>query len=138
MKKYRDLYNKQQNMIAAGLVAINLLILQAFIPLDHIDLAIMISIITFAISIPMLVFGALINEIFNTLEQLPVSKGYRFIWNIGLIASVVGIIAAFSHMLFIAGIIIFISGFIGFVVFAGYDAKAKRKLAEESKNTSIF
>lgn len=128
-------------MIAGGLVAFSLIMIQAFISLGQPDTPTLISIIAFAIAIPMLVFSFLLNELFHITTKLEVTRGYRFIWSLGIFSSIVGIVAAFWHISWYAGLAMIISGFIGSIVFISNDVQVKNYLArqhqEESRETTI-
>jgi hypothetical protein len=84
---------------AAGLVGAGLVIIQAFIPLGMIDIPVSISILAFAVSIPLL--GADLLAV-TVSRKYSTSKITHILFWPGVISAGVGITAAFWHASWIA------------------------------------
>ena len=136
MNRYKDFFDETQSMISAGLIAFSLIIIQAFISIDKFDIFTFISVIAFAVAIPMLVFNFLLNKLFSVSKNLELTKGYRFVWFTALFSSLIGIITAFWHMSPFAGGAIIISGLIGLVIFINNDVRVKNHLIREDQMNS--
>jgi hypothetical protein len=99
--------NKQdyENLLAIGLISAGFVIIQAFIPLGMIDVPVSISILAFALSIPLLGTYTL------AVATLRKYSGSKIPFWLGVIGAGVGITAAFWHASWIAGVT-FIAGVI--------------------------
>ncbi|HZO72750.1 MAG TPA: hypothetical protein VFB60_11150 [Ktedonobacteraceae bacterium] len=133
MDRYKEFFNKTQSMVSAGFIAFSLVVIQAFISIGKLELPALISVIAFAIAIPMLVFTYLLNELFSLSKDLTVTKGYRFVWLMALLSSIIGIIATFWSMSPFAGWAVLISGIIGLAVFINNDVRVKGHLIREEQ-----
>lgn len=101
-------------LLRAGLIAISLIILQVWISVGIHDPASLVSLITFAVSLPILVFDLLLTH------MLPARRFHKEVFKslnivksiIGLIFACIGIAAAMWHASWIAGVtFLFISLF---------------------------
>lgn len=88
-------------LLAGGLAGIGLVIIQAFIPLGMIDVPVSISILAFALSIPLL--GAYTLSV-TTLSKYSERKVANILFWPGVIGAGVGITTAFWHASWIAGV----------------------------------
>jgi hypothetical protein len=95
-----------EKLATVGLVGAGLVIIQAFIPLGMIDMPVSISILAFAVSIPLL--GTNILAV-TVSRKYSASKITHILFWLGVIGAGVGITAAFWHASWIAGVM-FIAG----------------------------
>jgi hypothetical protein len=130
-------FSKHQDRFRdAGLIAISLVILQVWISSGVHDIPSSISLIAFAVSIPMLTFDLLFAKTDLLLTKIDMlatelsssdddslfshfkSTTMIFFFNmnriIGTIGSVIGIVAAIWHVLWIAGLLFLVIGIISF------------------------
>jgi hypothetical protein len=120
-------------MVSAGLMGFSILIVQVFVSRQSFDAPVLVSTIAFAVSIPMLVFHFLLNELFNTSRGLNITKSHRFIWFTGIVTSIAGIIAAFWHVSPFASGALVISGITGLVIFINNDVRVKNHLIRQDQ-----
>lgn len=103
----------EDRLISGGLIGIGLLITQAFISLGTYDIPATISIFAFSIAIPFLAWNVLVRTALANENKDPETKGTLFLFVTGIIASLIGIDAAFWHVSWIAGVLLLISGAVG-------------------------
>jgi len=108
--------------VFGGLLAISLVILQAFISSGTSDLTSTITVFAFAFAVPQLAIATLIS-IIDKDRKLDKFEGptkistwvYFILLMLTLLSDCVGIITAFWHYSWIAGIVALMSGCIGFI-----------------------
>jgi hypothetical protein len=112
---------KYDRVMSGGLIAFSLIIVQAFIATGLTDLASYISIIAFAIAIPMLAMHVFTYSsldwfaCFKARFKAPASVGISFLG--GCLIDVIGLVAAFWHISWIAGLLFIMSGIVGYLVY---------------------
>lgn len=105
------------NIACGGLIAIGLVMLQAFIALTSLDSAEFISVLAFAIAIPLLTGRILQNFLVKLSKKDRVALGCSNTYYLGTLAALVGIGAAFWHVSYVAGIVFISSSFVAFAAF---------------------
>jgi hypothetical protein len=105
---------EHEKLMAAGLVGFGLIIIQAFIPLGMVDIPVSVSILAFAVSIPLLavyIFAVTISRKYydNKITYIP--------FFLGAASAGVGITAAFWEASWIAGIVCTFSGITSITLF---------------------
>ena len=131
---------KEKNLlIFGGLIGISLILLQDLISIQM-DTYTTISIISFSISIPLLVFSIL-NQYyydFDPDQKFPIYASV--VIALGIIGTVIGITTAIWYATWIGGIVFLISGSAGFATYAYYKSSVefKRKILHqgEEKNST--
>ena len=120
-------------LMVGGLIAISLIIVQDFISSGvftsskTLDIFSFISVISFAVALPLLTAHILItSEDASRHYALDEPLGLRIAYWLGVIGALTGIVAAFLHISLIAGLVILISILIGATLFAEYVAKLRR------------
>ena len=140
MKKLDEYLNDLSNLILGGLVAISLIIFQDLISSSNLDIPTRVSIIAFAIAIPMIVFSLLIRQVPRS--ETRNGKTYNsmnIVTLIGIISDIVGVTATFFHVMLAAGIVFLISGFVGFSIYVNVerDIRDKLRMEESQKSDSL-
>jgi hypothetical protein len=107
-------------LINSALVGIGLLITQAFISLGTLDIPATVSIFAFSLATPMLAFNVLVRNLLFRKKKNPGTRATIFLWGVGVIASAIGIDAAFWHVSWIAGVLLLTSGAIGLGIYIYY------------------
>jgi hypothetical protein len=120
----------ERKLIDSGLIAISLIIMQDWIATGTLGLACLISLIAFAIAIPMLASDLLILQMPKTYY----GKLY-FIANhlLGMILACVGVGAAIFHVSLAAGIVFLISSVLSY---AGYALIYNKNFTENNTQTT--
>jgi hypothetical protein len=120
----------------AGLIAISLIILQDWISVGIHDPASLVSLIAFAVSLPILVLDLLLTHI------LPARRFHKEIFFkslnsvksiIGIIFACIGITAAIWHASWIVGVIFLFISLFCFIVYASIWVDTDNSLKEEEK-----
>src|SRR5436309_1035925 len=124
-------YKRINDLLYGGFIGISLLMIQAFISLPTLDLPLLISLFAFAIAIPLLAANIMLNNILWIAKYGSDSKWILLIRHVSPIAAIVGIIAVFWHLSWISGLLVSISGAIGYHICTHYYAQVLRKKREE-------
>ena len=105
--------------MSGGLLAISIVILQAFIPLSKLDIAEFISLLALATAIPFL--SLVILQVTFPRDSLPSREFYRkvrLLFTISSVITLVGIGAALFHMSWIACVVFLASTIAAYMWFA--------------------
>ena len=117
---------QQALVVYGGLIAIGVVILQALIPAQSLDLPSLISILAFAIALPFLAVMVLVNHAQASYRYASYPKYLTVVILLGQGGAFIGVLAAFWHMSWIAAVALLISGGIGLVVYAVYSMQLRR------------
>lgn len=125
-------WTKQAQIVYGGLIGIGVIVLQALISTPLLDLASLISIVSFAVAIPFLAIMVLIYH-------AQIQYGYTsYPWYLtpiiflGQGGAFLGVFAAFWHVSWLAGILLAISGIAGLMIYTIYLKELERDHAGES------
>ncbi len=105
----------QDRFIASGLIGVSLLVLQVFLYTGLSDLSVTVSVIAFAVAIPMLAIFVLTITVAG---PMPDSKRLDLLFYTGILAAAIGVAASFFHVSPLAGIIFVVSGIISVIIHA--------------------
>jgi hypothetical protein len=113
MEELETFFRDEPRLRDAGLIAISLIILQVWISSGTHDVPSLISLIAFAVSIPMLSFDLLLRKapylVISGKTMTIIADMNKFI---GIIGAIIGIVAALWHVTWVAGLIFLIIGII--------------------------
>lgn len=132
MEEYTQQMRGELRLILSGLIVISLIIVQDLIALGPLNITATISIIAFAISIPLSAFSILIDYYFRV-SSLSLPWRYTSLWIISILSAIVGIVAAFWHASWMAAVVFLISGIIGFIAYIYYWSSVKHEMEEKSR-----
>ena len=120
-------------LMFGGLIAISLIIVQDFISSGVFnsptkpDIPALISVLSFAVALPLLAAHVLItSEDASRHYALDESLGLKVAYWLGIIGALTGIVTAFMHIYWIAGLVILVSIVVGAVLFAEYVVELHR------------
>jgi hypothetical protein len=132
---------RQNNLAYVGLMGVGVVMVQPFLTAPALDLSAVICVVAFSVAIPLLAALAMVNqqEAFRrrATNSMTVSVAKAF----AQMCAFVGLVAAFWHILWIAGVGILASGIVGVAVYsAGYvrlelSGEATSREAEESSGS---
>ena len=112
-------------LILGGLMAISLIIVHDFIAMGQLDLPAFISVLSFALAVPLMAGLLLISFRETTLGYFGYSRSISAFCYVSVFTDILGIDAAFWHISWIAGVVFAISGFVILIVGANYLEKNK-------------
>lgn len=117
---------RQTSAVLAGLIGIGVVIVQALIAINATDLPAMIALLAFAIALPLLGTLVILNVVLAQYKyaSVPVYLGFAYI--VGEVSACVGVIAAFWHVSWIAGVLVVISGLVGLAIAAAYSRQLQK------------
>jgi hypothetical protein len=117
---------QQDNLIYVGLIGIGVVIMQPFIAAASLDLSSKISVVAFSLAIPLLAVLVMLTQV-QSLHHYAAYPGYLVVAKtVGQVSAFVGVVAAFWHVLWIAGVMVLVSGIVGFALYATYYKRLER------------
>ncbi len=117
---FHEYETRMSKLAFGGLIGISLIIIQAFISSGPLDLSATISVLSFAVAIPLLAMRIIIDDTIDMSKRIKSSvDGESVRWG-GLCGATVGMVTAFWHMLWIAGVLFLVSGAFGLIVYLRY------------------
>jgi len=119
-------WTQQALVTYGGLIAIGVVILQALISAQSLDLPLLISILAFAIALPLLAVMVLVNHAQASYRYASYPKYLTVVILLGQGGAFIGVLAAFWHISWIAAALLLVSGGIGLVVYAVYSKQLTR------------
>ncbi|MEV6278770.1 hypothetical protein [Nocardia sp. NPDC051832] len=102
----RQSWTQQNNLMYGGLIAIGVVILQGFLTAQSLGASAKISVIAFAIALPLLAVLIMIGALPGA-EQRGRDGAAK---GVAVLASIVGVIAAFWHIHWVAGVAVLVTG----------------------------
>jgi cation transport ATPase len=112
---------RQQGLIYGGLILIGVYMVQPFLTAPSLDASARVSIVAFAVSIPLLAALVMVNrqETFRSRRTTSVTVTIARV--VAQLAALVGIVAGFWHITWIAGVTFLAAAFIAMLIHsAGY------------------
>jgi len=129
-------WTRQALVVYGGLIGIGIVILQALLSVQILDLASLISIISFAVAIPLLATMVLLNHAQTSYRYASYPWYLTLIIVLGQGGAFIGIWAAFWHVSPIAGVLLPISGVIGLIIYGVYLKELERDNVAEAPTHS--
>lgn len=112
---------RQNNLMYVALIGLGLILIQPFLTATELDLSAKICVVSFAAAIPLLAGLALLSEQEEFRNRMAGSLFVTIARSIALAAAIVGVVAAFWHVSWIAGAVMLASGVVAVGVHsAGY------------------
>jgi hypothetical protein len=126
---------KQNNLMYGGLIAISVVILQGFLGTSALRASGRVSIVAFAVALPLLAVLILLGELHPD-DPTHASMVYEITKAVAMVAAVTGVVAAFWHIDWLAGVALLAAGAAGLGVYSAHftgsrfgQAALKRKAA---------
>jgi hypothetical protein len=128
MKKYevKEEWSRQTGAIQAGLITIGLIIVQAMIATNATDTPALISLWAFAIALPLLAVLVLLNIAQAKYKYASYPFYLTFAYIVGQSSAFVGIVSAFWHVSWVAGVLLLVSAAIGLAVYLAYSRQLEK------------
>jgi Na+(H+)/acetate symporter ActP len=112
---------RQNNLMYGALIAIGVVMVQPFLTVSPLDLTAQICVIAFAVAIPVLSGLVLVTQQETFRQRESKSRLVEVGRNIGQLAAVVGVVAGFWHISWIAGVVTIVAAIFGIAIqSAGY------------------
>jgi len=112
---------RQSGLIHGGLIAIAVVMVQGFLEAPSPDASARISVIAFSVAIPLLAALVMVNRQETFRRRRTPSLSVTMAQVLAQGAALVGLVAGFWHIYWIAGVVFLVSGFVGlFVHSAGW------------------
>jgi hypothetical protein len=100
---------KQNNLMYGGLIAISVVILQGYVSASSLGVSGRISVVAFAIALPLLAVLILLGEL-HPGDPTQSTVIYEITKAVAMVGSVTGLVAAFWHIDWVAGVAILVAG----------------------------
>ncbi len=117
---------RQSNTILAGLIGISVVILQALIAIKAQDPAARVALVAFALALPMLSVLVMLNVTLAKVRYASFPAYVTLAYVLGEGSAVVGVVAAFWHVSWVAGLLILLSSVAGIGIFFAYSRQLQK------------
>ena len=104
---------RQMGLIYSGLIGVAILMVQPFLGAASLDLAATISVIAFAVAVPLLAALVLLNRQESYRQRRSPSVTVLVAHSVAQGAAVVGLVAGFWHIDWVAGVCFLVAAFVG-------------------------
>ena len=112
---------RQNNVLYGALIAIGLVLVQPFLTVTGLNWSARICVIAFSAAIPLLAALLLVNRQEDFRQRVTDSLVVRVAASVAQLLGYVGVVAGFWHIMWVAGVVILVSGFAAMMVHsAGY------------------
>ena len=122
----KEEWAQQTRAIFAGLIGIGVVIVQALIGINATDPPAVIAMLAFAIALPLLGTLVMINVVQAKYKYASYPFYLTFAYIVGQSSAFVGVIAAFWHVSWIAGVLILISSLVGLAIYLAYSKQLEK------------
>ena len=128
MKKYeiKEEYTREASAIQAGLLTMGVIIFQALIGSGATDIPALISVWSFALALPFLAVLAMLMLRQAKYRYASYPFYLTFAYFVGQSGAFVGIVCAFWHVSWIAGVLLLVGSIAGFAVYLAYSRQQER------------
>lgn len=129
---------RQSNVIYGGLMAVGLVMIQAFLTASSLDISATVCVIAFAVSTPLLAALLLVNRQEQFRRRVTPSRLVNVVKAIAQGSAFLGVAAAFWHMSWIAGVVLLASAIVGLAAHSSgylkleYDSRFRRRKNPEA------
>lgn len=105
--------HQQNKLIYGGLIGIGIVVVQPFITETDLDVSATICVVAFGLAIPLLAILLMVGQ----LPTVRHTRSVNALKGLGVLGGCVGVVAAFWHVLWIAGVVVLVSGVAGMTVY---------------------
>jgi hypothetical protein len=116
----RKRWARQNNLMYGGLIAIGVVILQGFLSATSLGASGRISVVAFAVALPLLAVQLLLGELHATDHTVKSTTTDGIMKAVALAGSLTGVVAAFWHIDWLAGVAVLLAGAVGLVVYGAH------------------
>ncbi len=124
-------YIRQSNLILAGLIGISVVIVQALISTRATDIPAVIAILAFAIALPMMGTLVMLNAVLARFHYASFPGYITLAYFTGEGSAAVGVVAAFWHLSWVAGVLIMASCLAGLGIYFAYSRQLQKDNAPD-------
>jgi hypothetical protein len=124
---------RQNNLAYGGLIGVGVVMVQQFLTASSLDLSAKICVVAFAVAVPLLAALVMVNRQEAYRRRATRSGLVSVTKGVAQVFGFMGVVAAFWHIMWIAGVVILVSGIVGVAVYStGYTRLEKE--AGDSKS----
>jgi hypothetical protein len=124
---------RQNNLAYGGLIGVGVVMVQQFLTASSLDLSAKICVVAFAVAVPLLAALVMVNRQEAFRRRATRSAFVAATKGVAQFCAFAGVVAAFWHIMWIAGVVILVSGIVGVAVYsAGYTRLEKEAGDSES------
>ncbi len=131
----KEEYIRQSNSILAGLIGISVVIVQSLIAIKATDLPAVIAILAFAIALPMMAALVMVNSLLARHRYASFPGYLTLAYFVGEGGAAVGVVAAFWHLSWVAGVLVVVSGLVGMGIYFAYSRQIQKDNAPEGNES---
>ncbi|MFI6292281.1 hypothetical protein ACIBEJ_11900 [Nonomuraea sp. NPDC050790] len=129
--KRRENWLDQDNLINAGFIAIGIVLVQPFLTVADLTVAALVCVLSFSVAIPLLAVLTMVNQLRKTHRFTGSTRLLNLARGLAPLAACIGVVAAFWHMSWIAGVVLLVSGTVAVIAYGGFFAVLPREMGGE-------
>ena len=118
---------RQNHLAYVGLIGVGLVMVQPFLSAQSLDLSAKICVVSFAVSIPLLAALAMVSQQEEFKRRPTKSIAVYLAKPVAQLCAFVGVVAAFWHILWIAGVAMLAAAVVGVTVHAAGYSRLQRE-----------
>ncbi len=122
----QEAWIRQSSAILAGLIGISAVVVQALISIKATDLPALIALLAFAVALPIMGMLVMLNVVLTRFRYASFPGYLTFAYFVGEGSAAVGVVAAFWHVSWIAGVLIIASSFAGLGIYFAYSRQLQK------------
>ncbi len=126
---------RQSSSILAGLIGISVVIMQALIAINATDPPAVIATLAFAIALPVLSTLVMLNVVLARYRYASLPAYLTLAYFMGEGGAAVGVVAAFWHLSWVAGVLVVVSGLVGMGIYFAYSKQLEKDNAPDRNET---
>lgn len=128
---------RQSSAILAGLIGISVVIVQALLAIHATDPPAVIALLAFAVALPMLGMLVMLNVLLAKYRYASFPGYLTFAYVVGEGSAAVGVVAAFWHVSWVAGLLIVVSSLVGLGIYFIYSRQLQKDNAGEGNEPGL-
>jgi hypothetical protein len=108
---------QQNDLIYVGFIGIGIVLVQPFLTSGPLDISATICVVSFALALPLLAILVMVNQLEGSTGTYTYSRTVGIGKGVGVLGASVGVVSAFWHMHWLAGVAILAGGIAGLTVY---------------------
>ena len=126
MTDKQNSWAQQNDLIYLGFIGIGIVLVQPFLTSGPLDTAATICVVSFALALPLLAILVMVNQLEGATGTYTYSRLIGIVKGVGILGGCAGVVSAFWHMHWLAGVGILAGGVAGLTVYSATYRKIYR------------
>ncbi|MFC6085983.1 hypothetical protein [Sphaerisporangium aureirubrum] len=123
---------QQDNLIYLGLIGLGIVLVQPFLTVESLDTSAMVCVLAFSISIPLMAFLIMINQLQTQHRHTTYSNYLALTKTVAVLSACAGVVAAFWHITWLAGVVVSVAATLGLGIYSAHYIRIERDVQARS------